>query len=214
MVILTHHAFPFPIWGALQIRNRAVLHRTFARNDALELHAAIGALRGLGKGTEVDLTLTARAAGELVWECITTFYYRGIRRGESGPSALPVAPVVESPVTDRWVAPVAERWRFGQLTGDYNGIHQWRWYARLFGFRNAFQHPQRALGQCLAHLPRRYGDAPLRLDTWLKGPVFYGADLSLRVSEADDSATFALQVDQEARPAIVGRLTSASASIG
>ena len=49
-----------------------------------------------------------------------------------------------------------------------------------------------------------------RLDAWLKGPVYYGSDLTLRVAETRDAVTFALQVDGDERPAIVGRLLAGS----
>ena len=205
MAVLTHPAFPFPIWGALQVRNHVVLHRPFARDDVLDMHAQIDAKRGLDKGTEVDLRSTARVAGEVVWECVNTFYYRGVPGCRDEPSALARAPAVAAPVAARWVAPDAGRWRFGRLTGDYNGIHLWSRYARLFGFRGAFVHPQRVLGQCLARLPLPVTRAPFCLDTWLKGPVYYGAQLALRIAQTPEPSTFALYVGGDERPAIIGR---------
>jgi len=210
MTLLTHPAFPFPIWGALQIRNHLVLHRLFARGDVLDMHTRVETRRALEKGTEIDLHSTARVGGELVWESLNTFYYRGRQGTPDATSPLSAAPRVEGPIVARWVAPVTARWRFGRLTGDYNGIHLSRWYARLFGFRGAFQHPQRVLGQCLARLPRLDDATPVRLDAWLKGPVYYGSDLTLRVAETRDAVTFALQVDGDERPAIVGRLLAGS----
>ncbi len=210
MVLLTHPAFPFRIWNALQIRNHVTLHRPFARNDILDLHASVEAQRGLDKGTEVDLRITAHVAGELAWECVNTIYYRGVRSSRSAASPLAVAPTVDAPVAAQWVAPAGGRLRFSRLTGDYNGIHLSPWYARLFGFRAAFQHPQRVLGQCLARLPRPAALAPLRLDTWLKGPVYYGAELALRIAETGNTTTFALHVDGDERPAIIGRRSAAA----
>ena len=206
MALLTHPAFPFPIWGALQIRNHLVLHRSFARSEVIEMHTCVDAQRALEKGIEVDLRSTARVAGELVWESLNTFYYRGRRGGREASTPLSAAPTVEGSVAARWVAPVAARWRFGWLTGDYNGIHVSHRYARLFGFRSAFLHPQRVLGQCLARLPRLDDATPVRLDAWLKGPVYYGSDLTLRVAETRDAVAFALHVDGDERPAIIGRI--------
>ncbi|MBI2753553.1 MAG: acyl dehydratase [Betaproteobacteria bacterium] len=207
MALLTHPAFPFPIWGALQIRNHLVLHRSFARGEVLEMHTCVDAQRALEKGTEVDLRSTARAGGELAWEGLNTFYYRGRQGGRDAQSPLATAPRLEGSIATRWVAPVAARWRFGKLTGDYNGIHLSRWYARRFGFQGAFLHPQRVLGQCLARLPRPDRATPLRLDAWLKGPAYYGSDLALRVAETRDAVAFALHVDGDERPAIIGRYT-------
>jgi hypothetical protein len=204
MSLLTDISYPFPIWGALQVRNRFVLHQDFARGATLELTARVADARVLDKGTEIDLACTARRNAALVWESIVTVYYRG-RTGTAQPaSPLAAAPAIEGSPVAEWRSASGSRARFGKLTGDYNGIHLSDWYARLFGFRAAFQHPQRALGQILAHLPGMQRRLPIRLDAWLKGPVYYGAKLTLR-AEAGGSA-FALFVEGDDRPAILGRL--------
>jgi hypothetical protein len=100
--------------------------------------------------------------------------------------------------------------RFGTLTGDYNGIHQWDWYARRFGFASAFAHPQRIAAQCLGrlHLP---GSAPRQLDLWIKGPIYFGSEVIQRVSPlvGNDYQNFALWIAGDERPALVGSLHNA-----
>ncbi|HET9735767.1 MAG TPA: hypothetical protein VFP62_10880 [Burkholderiales bacterium] len=207
MSVLTDFRFPFPIWGALQVRNRVVLHQAFARGETLQLMARVADARVLDKGAEIDLACTARRGGALVWESLTAFYYRG-RFGAAQPaSPLAAAPAVDGARVAEWTSATAARARFGKLTGDYNGIHLSDWYARLFGFRRAFNHPQRVLGQCIARLPGTQHPLPVRLDAWLKGPVYYGAKLALRGSA--DACAFALVVEGDERPAILGRLDSA-----
>ena len=204
MALLTHPAFPFPIWRALQIRNHAVLHRSFGDGAALKLHTRTAATRILDKGTEIDLQSEASLDGTTVWESTNTIYYRRRQEARDGASPLAAAPVVAGSVTARWRAPGGARTRFAALTGDYNGIHLWTPYARRLGFRGAFAHPQRALGECLARLAPPEAGPPLRLDAWLKGPVYYGAPVALRIAEAPDTAVFALHVADDTRPALVG----------
>lgn len=211
MVVLTHRAYPLPIWGALQIRNHLLQHRPLHEDAALDLEAGVAGQRVLEKGIEVDLHTTVRSRDGLLWESINTFYYRG-RFGRAGAaSALARTPDVEDVVVARWHTSPRGGWRFGGLTGDYNGIHWARWYARLLGFRRAFHHPQSVLGQCMARLPAADRGPAQRLDTWLKGPVYYGSDVRLRARSAGDSTTFALLAAGEERPAIVGRWRSAPA---
>ena len=208
MAVLTDRAFPLPIWNSLQIRNHLVLHQPFERGATLDFETRVAAQRLVEKGVEIDLRTTAHTAGELLWESTNTFYYRG-RYGVAGEaSPLAAAPRVDGGQIARWMTPAHGRLRFGRLTGDYNGIHLSNWYARRFGFRGAFLHPQRVLGQCLACLSQRASAMPLQLDTWLKGPVYYGADITLRAEESPDATTFALQVDGDERSAIIGRYAS------
>jgi acyl dehydratase len=210
MAILTHPAFPVPIWGVLQTRNHLVQHRPIAVDERLDFETRVLHGRAVAKGAEFDLHTTVHAAdGELVWESLLTFFTRG-RFGEPGPAA-PAArsPSVTEPVVAEWTMEDADHLRFGRFTGDYNGIHLSHAYARRFGFPRALYHPPRVLGECLAHLGEAGRTAtPVQLDTWLKGPVPHGAQVRLQAERTDDVCSFALFAGDE-RPAIIGRLGSA-----
>ena len=160
----------------------------------------------------MDLHTTVSRGKELLWESLNAFYYRG-RFGDAGPaSPLSKAPVPPVAAVAEWHLPSGIGWRFARMTGDYNGIHRWHWYARLFGFRRAFFHPQLVAGQCLANLQGPSPERPQRLDLWLKGPAYFGSDVSLRAAPMENATVFALMVRGDVRPAIVGRWGAASPS--
>ena len=157
---------------------------------------------------EVDLHTTVLFEEQLAWESLNTFYYRG-RFGDAGPpSPVATAPEAGEDAVARWRTPSGGGWRFGALTGDYNGIHWSSRYARVLGFQRAFHHPQLVLGQSLARLPALRSAGIQRLDTWLKGPVYHGSDVTLRASAGPAGTTFAVVPEGERRPAIVGRWSS------
>lgn len=204
MALLTHPAWPLPIWRALQVRNHLVQQRPLEIGQPFDLHTGVGPQRVVDKGLEVDLLTQARVRGHVVWTSAVTFYYRG-RFGQAGaPPPLARAPEPGPAAIAQWRTQHGGGVPFGRLTGDYNGIHLWSPYARLFGFPRAFQHPQRVLGQCMARLPDPGADRPQRLDAWLKGPVCCGAEVVLRGRSQPDGTTFGLFADGDARPAIVG----------
>ena len=210
MVAVTHPAYPLPIWKALQIRNHLLLHRPIAPGDVLDLETRLAGYRVLDKGVEIDVITEVHAGSAAphrgrVWDGLTTYYYRGAFGAAQVPSPLAQQPEVPEARLAGWTTPAGGGLRFGRLTGDYNGIH-WRGaYARLFGFRGAFHHPQAVLGQCLARLAPPAAPVPHRLDAWLKGPVYYGSDVELRAAEEADDSAFALIPLSDGRPAIVGR---------
>ncbi len=212
MAILTHPIFPVPIWGALQIRNHLLQHRRIAADELLDLETRVADWRFLEKGVEVDLHGAVRSGVDVVWESLNTFYYRG-RFGPPGEaSPLARSPDGAGETYARWRMPSGPGRRFAGLTGDYNGIHLWSWYARLFGFEGAFLHPQLALGHCMAHLPCREDRQGQRLDAWLKGPVYYGSSVTLRADVSESNSTFALRAGDDERPRIVGRWSRADAA--
>jgi hypothetical protein len=208
MILLTDLAFPLPIWGSLQVRNHLALHQPIARGEVLDLSARVAQARVLDKGAEIDLACAAHRGTTLVWESLNSFYYRGRHGVPQAASPLAAAPPADGTTVAEWIPASSSRGRFGWLTGDYNGIHLWARYARLLGFRRAFHHPQRMLGQCLVRLPRVEDAPPARLDAWLKGPVYYGAKVTLRASAESAGSRFALLVEGDERPAILGRLSA------
>jgi hypothetical protein len=213
MAILTQPAFPLPIWRMLQIRNRIVQHAPLAREAELDIAVGIAGHRILDKGAEFDMHAVVRIGGAVAWESLNTFYSRGrfgAPTAEAAASESPKPKVSPGDTASQWRMPAGGGWHYGGLSGDYNPLHLWNGYARKHGFANAFFHPQRVLGHCLARLPQAASEYPLRLDAWLKGPVFYGAPVKMRSESGSDGAVFALHVNEDERPAIVGRLRGAA----
>lgn len=207
-VLLTHPIFPLPIWRVLQVRNHMLQHRPILVGETIDLEARTVGQRVLEKGVELELHTTVTAGGHVAWESLSTYYVRG-RFGDAQPaSPLATAPDASAEVVARWRMPSGDAKAFARLSGDCNGIHIYGWYARRLGFAGAFNHTQRVLGQCLAHLPTLAADRPQRLDAWLKGPVYYDTDVSLRAGTSDEQVIFALHSNDDPRPAIVGSLRS------
>ena len=207
MALLTHPAFPLPIWRALQIRNHLVRHAHIDRAASFELETRIAGHRPVAKGLEVELSSHLMCGAACVWESRVTFFYRGYHgRFDTDPPGAPPPPAPDlsnAPIVERWRMPVGGGWHFGALTGDYNGIHWSRWYARRFGFQSAFIHPQRVAGLCLARLQEPSSEAQT-LDLWLRGPIAYGASVELAAGIGHDGLQFALSLAGDRRRALVG----------
>lgn len=215
MALLTDRRFPLPVWSSLQVRNRIVQHARLAAAEPYAISVQPHALRRLDKGVEVDLHCALhQRGGALVWESLSTFYWRG--RGSAHPD--PASPRAASPALDaaaraaQWSPGHGFGWSFGALTGDYNGLHWSDRYANAFGYPRAFHHPPRIAGQCLARLEVDAEAPRQQLDLWIKGPVFYRSEVALRRQRAGAAELFALQVGTDPRPALVGRWAPADAS--
>jgi len=208
MALLMHPDWPLPIWRALQLRNR--LTRSGEVKVAYPSDLIVRAIgwRVHDKGIELDVHAQLLQGDDCPWQSVTTFYYRGAFKGPARHGADDGAPMA-SPIIDPSTPPVAQwtvdggrRLRFAALTGDYNPLHLVDAYARKTGFAAASAHPQRIAAQCLGHLAP--SAPPRQLDLWLKGPVYFGRAVTLRESRRDDGDAFALWLDGDDRPAMVG----------
>jgi hypothetical protein len=212
MALLTDRAFPLPIWSVLQVRNRLLQHASITADARYARAVRVRPARRFDKGVEVDLHSTLHDEhGVLTWESLTTFYWRGSGTARPDAATLPAAsPQVDADMLAHWPSGEGSGWRFGALTGDYNGLHWSDTYARAFGFARAFHHPPRVAGQCLAHLGLDTAAPRQRLDLWIKGPVLYGAEVALRARHDAQACSFALHVDADTRPALVGQWSIAA----
>lgn len=207
MAVLTDTGFPLPIWQALQLRTRLRRHRRLTAGGCWTLRVDVVAERRLPKGCEIDLRTRLHDADGPAWDSVTTFYWRGRRRGDDAASPLADLPELPAPTGPRWRAGRDARWRFGALTGDYNPLHASDAWARRMGFAGAFQHPSRAAAEALARLDPDVaaGTPAQRLDLWFRGPVRYGCALALAHAGDAGRGCFALHAGDDPRPAIVGR---------
>lgn len=211
MAMLTQPSWPLPPWRTMQVRNRLILHRAAQPVLSGALTSSVGGWRVLDKGVEVDLHARLTDRDGCAWESIVTCYSRGrFGEGESRGAELGAPRVSPQVAADagterRWITDGTRRWRYASWTGDYNGLHQWDWYARRLGFEGASAHPQRIAILCLHHVGHPVGGAQ-QLDLWLKWPVRYGAAVVLRErAHADGKAVdFSLMAEADSRPAMVG----------
>ncbi len=204
MALLTHPDYPLPIWHAVQIRNQLVRHRHIDPRQAYAMETAIGEHRVFDKGIEVDLLTRLLCGSDCCWESKITYYYRGHFGLTGTPRPKEKSPdLAHAKLMVHLSMPSAGGWRFGHLTGDYNGIHNWSWYARLFGFRGALLHPQRSAGMCMARLTEPLSVAQ-SLALWIKGPVLYDTDVSLTALTTERGTTFGLIPDADGRAALIG----------
>jgi len=204
MALLTHRAYPLPIWTALQIRNRLVRHRRFRSGERLDMETRIGAHRRVDKGIEIDLHSRLMRESECCWESEVTYFHRGRFGSSTSHSSVETPNLAQAPVVDRFSMPQGGGWHFGTLTGDYNGIHWAKWYARRLGFRAAFPHPQRVAGMCLARLRGPESEAQT-LQLWIKGPLFYGTRVVLNADTIHQGVQFGLSLDGDHRFALSGQ---------
>jgi hypothetical protein len=200
MSLLTHPEFPEPIWRSLQIRNSITSHRIIKVGENLEFKLKSSEFRYLEKGAELDLVLKVEAEGELLWESSTTFFYKG-KFKTKGAVVASSGPKIEGTKVADWKVPSGGGARYGSISGDYNGIHLSDFYAKIFGFKKAFLHPHRVIGQIISVITKLGQCPPNNLKLWFKGPVPYNSNV--RLMKSDGPSDYSLHLEGDSRACVL-----------
>ena len=151
--ILSLKQAPLSLFNVLGKRLKIIQRRQIGFDEALDIFCEISGVRITSKGLELDLYAVIEVAGETVWTATETFFYRG-DFGETDTNAENTAfePIPEAKVIARWFLSGKNGFRFARISGDGNGIHYSKLYARLFGFERDFAQPFLILGNTTNHL--------------------------------------------------------------
>lgn len=204
LALMTDPAFPLPAIGLIHIYNRIVQHRPLGAGEELSLRLYATALRPHPRGRQFDVVTEVRAAGELVWEEVSTTLRRG--RGEEQAERPWVPSAAELPATASWRAPGGLGRRYAAVSGDYNPIHLYRLSARLLGFRTAIAHGMWTLARCLAAI-EPVGPPAVEIEVAFKRPVELPATVEFAEHrEPDGEISFGVRDASDGTPHLDGRL--------
>lgn len=207
MIVLSTRGMPLSMFRILNTRSSITMYRAIEPHEALRIDCYNSAIRIVPRGLEIDIITGISSDRERVWEATATYFYPG-NFGEDKAVYEPprLTPVIDAPIVREWFLPAKDRLRFARVSGDSNGLHYGSWYARLLGFRRDFAQPIRVVAQCVSFLPPIDVEKPVKLDFFLKGPVYYESTLVLKNCTMGDCHRFDLYCMGNDRPCICGRL--------
>jgi hypothetical protein len=201
--ILGHKKAPLSVFRTLNTKLEITSHRRIGVYEPLTITCETGSMRIVSRGLEMDLASIVQTGHETVWESLHTFYYRG-KFGKADSSNLdPMerVPIPEAKTLGSWYLPDGIGFRFGRISGDTNGIHYSRLYAKRFGFKRDFAQPTLVLTRSLNCFPD-LDISTFRLVALLKGPVYYKSNVYLKGILRGDGIRFDIYCEDNPRPSL------------
>ena len=214
MTLMTDTSFPFAPMGLVHLRNTINQHRPIRLNEALDVAVHAEALRPHPKGQLIDIVTTVTIDDELVWDEITTLFFRGNPPQAGGtPIGSKVAanaPLegVKAPVgVVHWKAKSGLGRRYGAVSGDRNPIHLYPITAKAFGFRSNIAHGMWTKARCLAALQNRLPDA-YRVDVEFRKPILLPNTVIFGADETDTGYVFGVTSGKNSATHVAGQIVA------
>lgn len=205
--LVSQSVFPFSMFKMLHVRSQTTVYRPMSENDLLNITCTTSDQRQLIKGIEFDLQTCIRVHRETVWENTSTFFVRkkaDVKESAFKPRRL--TNIDHAEIIDKWYLPAKDRFGFARISGDSNGIHYSKRYAKMLGFQRDYAQPLRVAAKCIETLPRSMDHELIRLHLHYKGPVYYNNELTLKYQETEEGQRFDLFCEGNRKPCIRGMM--------
>jgi hypothetical protein len=208
MRILAHKKAPLTIFKTLNTRLQVYCYKPINHQSIMQIKCKTNELRIMRKGIELDLKTKIFVDDECVWECLHTFYYRGLyASSKPEKNTLPVLKdISNAPDICTWYLPENIGRRFVSVSGDSNGLHWSKLYAKIYGFKRDFAQPLHILPFALDQVLNFY-DTPLKkIDIQFKGPVYYNHYVRVNGVQNDEQIRFNIYSEGNNKPCMVALL--------
>ncbi|MFB2538422.1 MULTISPECIES: MaoC family dehydratase [unclassified Acinetobacter] len=203
MHMMTNELFPFALLGLVHIANQIKQYRVMHSSEVFELSCRFGDLTPHEKGLQFDFIVTAKVAGETVFEGKTTYLSRG-KSNQTTAVKSNDGKVLDLKQKTSWQVEENLGRRYALISGDFNFIHLHAVPAKLFGFNRAIAHGMWSKARTLAALSPL--PAAYEADVAFKLPMFLPSQVSLMTAEDGKNTDFVLQNSNNQKPHLAGKL--------
>lgn len=207
--MMAHRYAPLSLYSALNTRVQIAQHRVIRSDERQDISCRLHGTRIVPNGLELDVSARIAIGDECVWENINTYLYRG-HYGEADPSYIPrrYVPLADIDFYDSWYLPEGCGLRFARISGDSNGLHYSKLYARLKGFDRDFAQPFLVMGNSIRLIPEQDFVDSVYLDIALRGPAYYGSTIRVEGQTVSHDHRFDIYCGTNPKPCFSGILTA------
>lgn len=139
VTLFADRSYPFPLTGSVHVGNRITQHRPVRLGEPLTLSVRAANARPHRRGATADIIGQAHVGDELVWEGVSTYFYRGRRVPGEVPARTDEPEAIDGPGAV-WRLPGNLGRRFASVSGDVNPIHLNPLTAKALGFPTTIAH--------------------------------------------------------------------------
>lgn len=205
--ILSLKQAPLSMFNVLGKNLRITQYRKMGIDEIFDILCEISSIRIAPKGLEADLSAVIETAGKPVWTATETFFYRGyFGEPDTDNESSEFESIPDAKNIAEWFLQSGNGFRFARISGDGNGIHYSKLYARLFGFERDFAQPFLILGNTLKYLMKGKNDGAISLSVAFKGQFYYDKTVTIKGVDGNDRIRFDIYSEGNDRPCMSGAL--------
>jgi hypothetical protein len=205
--MLTLKQAPLSVFNVLGKRLQIVQHRKIGVDEKLDIQCKITGSKIIPKGLELYLSGIIQIAGKIAWEVTETFFYPG-NFDKADPTYEPpqFELIDDTKNTTKWFLPEGLGFRFAKISGDANGIHYLKIYARMLGFERDFAQPFLVLGTSINLISNINMAEAVSLDVAFKGQFYYKRNVIIKSISKKDAHRFDIYSEENDLPCMNGLL--------
>ncbi len=191
MKILTASQFPVAVLGLVHYKNQITQYAPIAETASLSLICSVSDDQDTPLGRVFDIRLELYAAGQLVWESISSFFKKNTKRKTRSTTKATFHDLqLQRRATFTLTPFIALKYAF--ISGDLNPIHMHKFAARLFGFNRSIIHGMWSKARAIAALEEDMQHLPTQIEVQFEKPILLPAKIQLNYRRSASAAQFSL----------------------
>lgn len=207
MELMVNKAFPFPIMGLVHVRNEISAFRAINLDETLDIKVFLADGRQTDKGIDFDLTSQVFSRGELVWEGVSTYFYRKANKNAVKTAKIEPPALADYPYRQFWNLPESLGRSYAKISGDSNPIHLHGLSAKLFGFKRAIAHGMWSKARAISGLQPLLKSDAMKIVVEFKQPVYLPGKATMHYKEHELGAHFDLRNETGDKLHMTGEIT-------
>jgi acyl dehydratase len=142
LAVMNDKSFPIAVMGIVHLGNKIEVHDTVDLSKPLKLETSVIVPTKEEGSLFPTLSVKFFQGSKLVATCDSLFIAKRKKKSENKKDETPIeeAPKKTVVYTEELVYPKNIGWKYAKVSGDYNPIHLFSFFAKNFGFKSSIAH--------------------------------------------------------------------------
>lgn len=206
IALLTQPEFPLPLPGMVHFGNTLSQEAAFQANQPIDIVVSVF-MEAKAEGSLFPVIKVDFQQGDkTVVACQSDYFMRRKRQSPKKKKKREAPTFLEAEQQEQWKLSADTGRTYARLSGDYNPIHLYNWFARLSGFPRRIIHGWYSLSRAVATIEQNRGQRVSFVKVKFQKPLLLPGEATLHWQEEGENSLFQLTDPEQSFVILEGKV--------
>lgn len=192
IALLVQPVFPLPLPGIVHFGNTLHQEAPYQADQPIDIGVSVFMAAKAEGSLFPVLMVNFRQGGKTFLSCQSDYFFRRKRQSPKKKKEREAPTFLQAEQQEHWELAADTGRIYARLSGDFNPIHLYPWFARLSGFPRRIIHGWYSLSRALATIERGRGEPISFVSVQFKKPLLLPGEATLHWRTEEDGTAFQL----------------------